>query len=294
MRPLMRSLPAPSEHQIGARSYSEDCFPSPLPNGFGNCRKVRQLNPQTAFADESGLSVRERFELVDAVRGAAIAGVVLFHFVWDLEFTGFISGLAFHPVWLGFGKTLAGTFMFLVGFSLVLAHADHFKAKAFIRRLAVIVISALAISAITYPLFPDVFVFYGILHAIAVASIVCVPFLRAPVAVCVIGGAVFFILPVYISDSAFDPRWLAWTGFAAAPPPSNDFVPLFPWAGLSLIGMALAKLIATQSKISELGAGLSASRMLGWLTWMGRHSLAIYLLHQPILLAIIVPLSRLS
>ena len=205
MRPLMRSLPAPSEHQIGARSYSEDCFPSPLPNGFGNCRKVRQLNPQTAFADESGLSVRERFELVDAVRGAAIAGVVLFHFVWDLEFTGFISGLAFHPVWLGFGRT-SGTFMFLVGFSLVLAHADHFKAKAFIRRLAVIVISALAISAITYPLFSRRVRLLRHPPCDRSREHRLRPFLRAPVAVCVIGGAVFFILPVYISDSTFDPE----------------------------------------------------------------------------------------
>ena len=82
-------------------------------------------------SDRNGAS-RKRIGSIDAARGLAILGVVIFHFVWDLEFAGFISGVAFHPIWLAFGKTLAGSFMVLVGVSLLLAHQKGFKLNAFL------------------------------------------------------------------------------------------------------------------------------------------------------------------
>ncbi|MEM5474444.1 heparan-alpha-glucosaminide N-acetyltransferase [Hoeflea sp. AS60] len=234
---------------------------------------------------------KKRLLAVDAARGVAIAGVVLFHLVWDLEFTGFISGLAFHPLWLAFGRSLAGSFMFLAGVSLVLAHGAQFRARIFFRRLAVIVAAALAITIVTFLAFPSAFVYFGILHSIAVASLIGIAFLRLPASASLLAGSAMMALPWFISLPAFDPRWLAWVGFSANPSLSNDFVPVVPWAGATLLGIAFAKVLDIgNNRLTSAGLDTPFLVRLGWL---GRHSLAIYLLHQPVMLAIIVPLSRL-
>jgi len=217
--------------------------------------------------------------------------VVLFHLVWDLEFTGFISGVAFHPLWLAFGRSLAGSFMFLAGVSLVLAHGVQFRTRTYFRRLTVIVVAAVAITIVTLLAFPSAFVYFGILHSIAIASLIGVVFLKLPTSASLLAGLAMMALPWFISLPAFDPRWLAWIGLSANPPLSNDFVPVFPWAGVTLLGIAFAKAVDI-GKNRMISAGADC-RFLARLGWLGRHSLTIYLLHQPMMLAIIVPLSRL-
>ena len=107
--------------------------------------------------------LKQRLLLIDAVRGVAIIGVVVFHIVWDLEFVGFIIGVASHPIWLAFGRTLAGTFMFLVGVSLILAHSHSFKASSFARRLLVLLLAASTITAATWYAFPDTFIYFSVI-----------------------------------------------------------------------------------------------------------------------------------
>lgn len=232
-----------------------------------------------------------RFDAVDIVRGLAIAGVVLFHVVWDLEFAGFISGVARHPVWLLFGRCLAGSFMLLVGVSLVLAHRSGFRTTPFLKRLVLIALSAAAISAVTWFVFPESFVYFGILHAIAATSLIGLCFIRAPAWASAAAGIAVFAVPFVTSSEIFDTRWLAWIGFASNVPPSNDFVPIFPWSGLTLLGIAATRVALHSGIERRLGTfGLSTTTARA-LAWMGRKSLPIYLLHQPVLLAIIVPLS---
>ncbi|MCK0166146.1 MAG: heparan-alpha-glucosaminide N-acetyltransferase [Pseudomonadota bacterium] len=235
------------------------------------------------------MSAIPRLDIVDVVRGIAIAGVVLFHLVWDLDYLGVApAGIASYPLWLLFGRTLAGTFMGLVGVSLVLASANGFRWPAFLRRLAVLAAAALAITLVTRAAFPGTFVYYGILHAIAVASLVGALALRLPTAAIALLGLVAYALGFVWTSSAFDSRWLAWTGFAVAPPPSNDFVPVFPWIGLTLLGMAAARLALARGWAHR--APPMDGRAAQWLAWLGRHSLVIYLVHQPVLLGVLIPL----
>ena len=232
----------------------------------------------------------ERFDVVDVVRGLAIAGVVLFHLVWDLAFLGFVpAGWAYAPAWLLFGRTLAGTFMVLVGVSLVLAARRGIRARPFWRRVATIAVAALGITVVTRIAFPTTFIYFGILHAIAVVSIVGMIALRFRTSLVTAAGVIVLLLGNWVTEPAFDPRWLAWTGFGANPPSSNDFVPVFPWGGLTLLGIALGRVALARGWFATVGFAGSTGRSLAWL---GRHSLPIYLVHQPLLLAVLVPLAR--
>lgn len=237
------------------------------------------------------LGSRQRVLAVDVARGLAIAGVVLFHIVWDLEFTGIISGVAQHQIWLLFGRSLAATFMFLVGVSLVLAHNDTIHIKTFTRRLLLIALCASAITVITWFAFPASFIYFGILHAITAATLVGALFLRAGALANFTVGAIMLILPFLFDFSTFDTRWLAWTGFAERPPPSNDFVPIFPWVGVTFLGMASAKLFLSNRDRAIQSRPGTRTWPVRTIVWMGNRSLLIYLVHQPILLTIIIPLS---
>lgn len=235
---------------------------------------------------------RTRLLIIDVVRGLAIAGVVVYHLFWDLEFTGLLAtGIARQLAWTLFARTLAGTFMLLVGVNLVLAHGDGTRWNAFGKRLGVIALAALAISIVTWLVFPDTFIYFGILHAIAAASLIGVLFLRLPVIFTFVAGVLAIVFPFMFRDALFDSRWLAWIGFAKLIPPSNDFVPIFPWVGLTLLGIALAKFVLARAADDRLKRRKPYSRSAYSLAWLGRRSLAIYLIHQPILLAIIVPLT---
>ena len=105
-------------------------------------------------------------------------------------------------------------------------------------------------------------------------------------------GLAIVLVPSFWQSELFDTRWLAWIGFAQSVPPSNDFVPIFPWVGITLIGMAGTKVLVDRRKESALDRFLPAGHSGDALVWMGKHSLMIYLLHQPIMLAIIIPLAR--
>lgn len=245
----------------------------------------RGTSPGAGPASASG-----RVAAVDVVRGVAIAGVVLFHLVWDLAFVGLTSPvLAAHPLWLAFGRVLAGTFMFLIGVSLVLAARRGLDRRAFGRRLAILVLAALAITLVTRLAFSGAFVYFGILHAIAVASLVGLPLLRLPVSIVALIGAAMIVLGNVLSLPAFDPRWLAWIGFAAVPAPSNDFVPVFPWIGLTALGIASARIGLVRGWANALPA--LNGRVGHALAVLGRWSLPLYLVHQPLLFAILVPVS---
>ena len=254
--------------------------------------KFARTSPNSMAGAASIVHASRRLIVVDVARGIAIAGVVLFHLVWDLEFTGFVSGIARHSAWLIFGHCLAGSFMVLVGVSLVLAHRESVRWPAVARRLAVIVVSAMAITVATLLAFPDAFIYFGILHAIAAATLIGVAFLRLPATASLAVGVAIVALPFFLESTAFDSRWLAWIGFSTYPPPSNDYVPIFPWAGLTLIGIAATKWALVRGIDRRLPTYPPQGPTAVALTWLGRHSLAIYLLHQPLLLAVIVPLAQ--
>ena len=228
-----------------------------------------------------------RIVAVDLARSLGLLGMAVFHFTWDLEFFGYIPpGTTLEGGWAAFARLVAGSFLFLAGVSLVLGHGQGIRWNAFLRRLAMIGAAALAITAATVLAMPEAFIFFGILHSIAVASLLGLLFLRAPVWLTLAAAAAVWVLPGLYRSPAFDPRWLAWTGLAETPPASFDLVAVFPWFAACLLGIAAARAAQTAGLWDRLRGG-EPGPLLRWAAWPGRHSLAVYLLHQPVLIGLL-------
>ncbi len=241
----------------------------------------------------AGMGPSDRFETVDAARGIAIAAMIVFHTAWDLSFLRLIeTPVGSDQAWQAFAMGIAASFLALVGVGLVLGHGEGIRWRRFARRLATIGIAALAVSLATYIAFPDSFIFFGILHMIAVGSVLALPFLRAPV--WLVGGSALVVLalPALVRSPLFDDRALAWIGFSERIPPSNDFEPVFPWFALVLAGVVVARLVLASRFRERLATWRARGPLPRLLVWAGRWSLVIYLVHQPILLGVLLPVSH--
>jgi uncharacterized membrane protein len=219
---------------------------------------------------------------IDALRGAALCLMFVYHFCFDLRYFRVIAAdFERDPFWLGFRAVIVASFLALVGVSLVLADRARISRVRFWRRIAVIAACALAASFGSYLMFPKSFIFFGILHCIAVASVLAAPLVRLPWIALALGVAVV-AAGLTLSWPVFDQRTLSWIGFATVKPIAEDYVPLAPWAGVVLIGIAAGHaLVRTRLKALAPLAGAPH-----WLQWLGRHSLAVYMVHQPILLGV--------
>ncbi len=223
-----------------------------------------------------------RLPLIDAARGIAVAAMVVYHFCWDLRYFGFITAEVDSALcWRIFAHAIAGAFLVIVGVSLVLATRNGINWRRYFRRLGLVVASAAAITVATWFTFPDAFIFFGILHEIAVASVLGLAFINAPVALTIAAAVFCFAAPHFLSAPLFDDWALLWIGLSTALPRTNDFVPVFPWFGAVLAGIAAAKLWPRLGP--ERLAPWRMTRVPPTLLFVGRHSLLVYLLHQPIL-----------
>jgi uncharacterized membrane protein len=234
-----------------------------------------------------------RILFIDTLRGIALIAMASYHLTWDLEFFGYLDpGTATQGWFRIYARSIASSFLFLAGVSLVLAHGSGIRWPAFLKRLAVVAGAAAAISIATYLAFPNEWIYFGILHNIAVSSVIGLAFLRAPLAIAiaapvVIAGAMIVdatLLPGMLQSSAFSTRWLSWLGFAEFPPRSNDYVPLFPWLAALLAGIALTRIALARGWDRRLAALQQRDTLLGK---AGRNSLVVYLVHQPVLIGLV-------
>ncbi len=235
-----------------------------------------------------------RIDAIDVARGLALLAMASYHFTWDLGFFGYTdASLTAFGGWKLYARSIASTFLFLVGVSLVLAHGRKIRWRGFWKRFAMVVAAAAAISAATFAVTPGDFIFFGILHEIAVASVLGLLFLRLPALLTAVVAALVIAAPLYLRLPLFDHPSLWWVGLSKVIPRSNDYVPLFPWFGAVLAGIAAAKLASTSGLLAWLGT-FSAARWARPLVFIGRHSLAFYLVHQPVLIACVWLFSQIA
>ncbi len=233
----------------------------------------------------------ERLAWPDQLRGLALAAMVSFHFTWDITYFHFIGpafadSLAFRL----YGHAIATTFLVLVGISLVLAQRASQPWPGYWRRMVRLSFSAAAITVATYYVMGKGFIFFGILHCIVLASLVAVPFLFLPLGFGVAAMALAFALPLLIHSPTLDGPDFWWLGLGTHLPVSDDIRPFLPWAGMVLAGVLAARWLQPWRWRGDLAPGRAGRG----LTFAGRHSLAIYMVHQPLMFGALALLAHLT
>ena len=236
-----------------------------------------------------------RIAAIDVARGASLVGMGVYHLIWDLADFGFVSaGAPFAPAMRIFSHGVASAFLALVGVSLALAHPHGLRRAAFARRFATIAGAALLVTLATFLLDRDEPILFGILHCIAIASLIAAPFVGAPAWAALAAGALALAAPLALTSESFNSPALIWLGLGTVAPASLDWRPLLPWAGVVLLGLALARLFLSRLARSAVALWRPAAIPGRALAFAGRHSLAIYLAHQPILFAALFALANLT
>lgn len=228
-----------------------------------------------------------RLVLIDVLRGVAIALMVIYHFCYDLTYFKLYRFDFYNdPFWLNFRNFIVGSFVLIVGVSFSLATRSGINWSSFNKRLATLVGCALAISLLTYFMFPGRTIFFGILHFIALASVLALLF-RKFYWLNLLTGIGVLIAALTIKSSIFNRDSLVWIGFYTQKPFTEDFAPVFPWFGIVLIGMFAGKYILANPGLEKFACAHPAGKSFDVLTLAGRNSLLIYMVHQPVLMGII-------
>jgi len=212
---------------------------------------------------------------LDLIRGLAIIMMIAFHFIYDLNSFGFTQ-IPLFTHWLGIAWRCLIVFLFLsaVGISLVLAHKDHIEFKKILKRMFYLGLAALLVSAGTFVIFPDGWVYFGILHLIWISSLIAILFVNHP-------KTSLLIAVIILIASIFDQPDLSFISNIFGlylPIGSVDYYPLFPWLSFVFIGIYLGHYPYYKTVFSMRSQ---------WIQMMGRHALVIYLSHQIILFGLV-------
>jgi uncharacterized membrane protein len=224
-----------------------------------------------------------RIASIDALRGVAIIAMIVYHLCFDLRHFGLVRWDFEHdPAWLAARTVILSSFLLLAGVSAVLARGEPRADARWLKRIATIGVAALAVTAASAVAFPQTFIWFGVLHAIAVALLIARPLIDRPwLSACT--GIAIVVAGSTWQHPAFDNRALGWIGFMTMKPSTEDYVQLFPWAGTLFIGIAVGHWLVR----SRFAPVAPMARAPSALHWMGRHSLALYLVHQPVLLGLL-------
>jgi len=240
------------------------------------------------------LNLEKRFWEVDSLRGLAIIMMILFHLLYDLTYFGEYNLNLRSGFWLYFGRTTATIFILLVGISLTLSFSRTKKIQnarekiyqKYIKRGLKVFSWGLIITLTTFVFLREGFIVFGILHFIGISIILAYPFLKLRSGNLLI-GIVFISIGIYLKNFTFGFPWLMWLGLRPERFYTVDYFPIFPWFGVILIGLFFGNLLYPDYKRKFNLCDLSNFSFIRLFCFLGRHSLLIYLIHQPILIALL-------
>jgi uncharacterized membrane protein len=242
---------------------------------------------------ERGAVKENRFWEVDAARGVAILMMVGYHLTYDLDTFGGYDIESTSGFWAYFADATASAFLFLVGISLAISYARAGARRGifgrYLRRGLRIFGYGMALTIVFSVLGMGV-VAFGILHLIGVSIILAYPLLRYRFANLILGASIIAVgWYLRAQDVSSESPFLLPLGVLPTDLPMPDYRPLLPWFGVVLLGLFAGNVLYGCGK-QPAGVPREAPLVVKPLLPLGRNSLFIYLVHQPILLALLAGL----
>jgi uncharacterized membrane protein len=231
----------------------------------------------------------ERFDRLDALRGVAIVWMAGFHLCFDLNYYGLMPPQNFYrdALWLNQRTGIVSLFLFCAGLAQAVALRDSvqlFDAR-FWKRWAQIAGCALLVSIGSAWMFPKSWIAFGVLHGIAVMLILLRLASPLPAPALWGLGALAIALPKLVQHPFFNQPFAHWTGLVTKKPITEDWVPVLPWLGVMLCGLAAGRWLLVHRR--DLLAG-PVPRPAAPLAVLGRWSLSFYMVHQPVFIGVIL------
>ncbi len=240
-----------------------------------------------------------RFDSIDALRGLAIVWMTAFHFCFDLNQFGYIKeNFYIDPFWTNQRAAIVSLFVFCAGLSQAIAAHQGQTSQRFWRRWLQVAGCALLVSAGSYLMYPKSFIYFGVLHGIALMLIVVRftggwgrwlwPLAALAIAMPLIAARAHIYWPeaAFLNEKAFN-----WLGLISKKPVTEDYVPLLPWLGVMWWGMATGQALLARRPHWLARPLPNAAAPL---TWLGRWSLTWYVLHQPVMIGVLMGLAALK
>ncbi len=214
-----------------------------------------------------------RIAEIDALRGVAVLAMVYYHLMYDLiEFYSYPFTLT-HPT-MQIASVAAPLFFILAGIS------SQFSRNPW-NQILKLTLAAGVVTIVTYIQNPQYFVKFGTLHFLACSMLLLIPFKKTSTIGVFIAVVAVIIAGYFVGQQTSTYPWLAPLGFRNSGFQSSDYFPLLPNLAYPLVGLLLGRCCYSTKK------SLFPNLRLPVLQWIGRHSLTIYLAHQPFLFALL-------
>lgn len=236
-----------------------------------------------------------RYWEIDAARGIVVVLMVFFHLMWDLSYFQVTDVDILSAPWQTFARGIGTTFTLLMGLSLTIratreAGEPPARWRPFLQRGTRIFGFGMVVTLVTYLAIGKGFVVFGILHMQGVALMLAYPFIRARTWVTGVAALVVIVAGVYLNRLSAPFPWLIWLGVPEQGRAMVDYYPLLPWSGAALLGVVLGRTCYPRGLRSFRLPPLGDAGPVRLLCSLGRHSLTIYLVHQPVLLGLLIAL----
>jgi len=243
-----------------------------------------------------------RFWEIDALRGIAIIMMIIFHILFNLKYFEVLDIKLYSGPMFFFWLPIPFIFLMLVGVSMTLKKHRTVKPikkekrergivddlpRSYIKRGFKILFFALLITAVTWMVIGDGFIIFGILHLIGLSMILSIPFVDKKY-FSFFTGVVLIMAGLVMQTFRVKTYWLLVFGIRPFGFYTLDYFPLLPWMGVVLIGIFLGNTLYTNYERQYRLPDISKNILVRSLGFLGRHSLLIYLVHQPIIITAFV------